>query len=62
MTGDVDEASIQSCVDSGMDAHVGKPIDRDELVRVLGSRDLDGDVFAHEYALAPLAEMGAHMM
>ena len=35
MTGDVDEASIQSCVDSGMDAHVGKPIDRDELVRVL---------------------------
>lgn len=33
----------------------------DELVRVLGSRDLEGDVFAHEYTLAPLAEMGAEI-
>ena len=35
MTGDVDETSIHACLDAGMDAHVGKPIDRDELARAM---------------------------
>lgn len=33
MTGDVDEESIKSCLDAGMDDHVGKPINRSELAR-----------------------------
>ena len=33
MTGDVDEASIKSCLEAGMDDHVGKPINRSELAR-----------------------------
>lgn len=37
MTGDVDEASIQTCLEAGMDDHVGKPIDRDTLSRVMRS-------------------------
>lgn len=37
MTGDVDEDSIQSCLDAGMDAHVGKPINKEELARVMKS-------------------------
>lgn len=37
MTGDVDEDSIQSCLDAGMDQHVGKPINREELARAMVS-------------------------
>ena len=33
MTGDVDEESIASCLEAGMDDHVGKPINRSELER-----------------------------
>lgn len=33
MTGDVDEDSIWSCIEAGMDDHVGKPINRSELER-----------------------------
>ena len=35
MTGDVDEASIASCLAAGMDGHVGKPIDRELLARAM---------------------------
>ena len=37
LTGDVDETSIQDCLEAGMDRHVNKPIDRDELLRVIQS-------------------------
>lgn len=37
MTGDVDEASIASCLAAGMDGHVGKPIDRELLSRKMVS-------------------------
>ena len=33
----------------------------DEVVRKLASQDLGGDLFDHEYTLAPLAEMGAEI-
>ena len=35
MTGDVDDESIQSCLEAGMDSHVGKPVNREKLVRAL---------------------------
>ena len=35
MTADAFSEDIQKCLDSGMDAHVAKPLDMKEVLRVL---------------------------
>ena len=35
LTGDVNDSSIEECLVAGMNAHIGKPVDKRELVRTL---------------------------
>ena len=35
MTANVDQAERQACLNAGMNEHIGKPFERDELIRLL---------------------------